>query len=76
MNVQEPWETLVERGRLFRESSRFLEENAINESSILTRASKVSSDELAEIISLAKFYNRQKLVEAYGKIYGTLNSNL
>ncbi|MDP3508398.1 MAG: DUF4388 domain-containing protein [Candidatus Melainabacteria bacterium] len=73
VNVQEPWETLVERGLLFCESLRFLEENAINESSILTRSLKVSSDELAEIISLAKFYNPQKLVEAYGNIYGTLN---
>lgn len=73
VNVQEPWQKLVERGQLYCESLRFLEESAINEKSILTRTFKVSSDELAKIISLAKFYNPQKLVDAYDNIYGTLN---
>ncbi len=73
VNVQDSWEHLAERGRLFSECARFLEENAISENSILTRSIKVSSDQLLQIVRLAQFYKPQKLIDAYSNIYGTLN---
>ncbi len=73
VNVQEETRTIVERGKLYVESLRFLEKHGIDGDSILTRAKRHAVSDLPSISLLSNFHLSAKSIEFYGNVYGTLS---